>query len=355
MHNIRKDTIIMDNHNFHTTRAWRRQRQAAWLCMALALFLLLGALLYSLRAGILPGFASTQGRFSFPGLGHVLGTSSCSTPAHATGESTISLNSGGIPRSFIVHLPPSYGQAPQAVVFNYHGYDNTAARMDKYTDMDAEADLENFIVVFPQGADDGLGKASWNAGIGPTGTTGSADDVQFTRDMIHYLQTNYCIDMHRIYVTGYSIGASMAYRVACTLSNQIAALATVEGAFYHFDGGCQPTRPIPVLEIHGQADTFAPYDGAPDRRLASVQTFLNVWFNLDNCDANNSSTIFQQADVIGFKWSNCADGTVVEHYRISDGGHVWPGSAIPMPDLGYTTHTIDANVVIWNFFKGFTH
>ena len=58
-------------------------------------------------------------------------------------------------------------------------------------------------------------------------------------------------------VVGYSLGGGMAYRIACTLSSQIAALATVEGAFYHFPGGCNPSRPIPVLEIHGQADQLA--------------------------------------------------------------------------------------------------
>lgn len=344
---------MMDNVDFHYTRARRRQRLAAWMCMVVALLMLMGVLVYSFQTGILPGFAGTHGQLTLPGFGRVPGRSDCSTPDHPTGDSTLSLNSGGMQRSFIVHLPPSYGQEPQAVVLNYHGYDNTAARMDKYTDMGTEADRANFIVVFPQGADDSVGKTSWNAGIGVSGTTGNADDVQFTRDMLRYLHRNYCIDTHRIYVTGYSIGASMAYRVACTLSDQIAALATVEGAFYHFDGGCQPTSPMPVLEIHGQADQFAPYDGAPDRKLASVQTFLNVWFNLDTCNTNSSSTIFQQADVTGLKWSSCAKGTVVEHYRISDGGHVWPGSATPMPDLGYTTHTIDANTVIWNFFSAF--
>lgn len=342
----------MDKHNSQM-RGHRLRHLAAWICTMLALLTLSGALVYSAQAGILPGFGGKHLQLALPGFGRKQNSADCPTPEHPTGDSTIQINSGGTQRSFIVHLPPSYGQEPQPVVFNYHGYDNTAARMVKYTNMGAEADQENFIVVFPQGANDGLGKASWNAGIGASGTTGSTDDVQFTRDMISYLQKNYCIDMHRIYVTGYSIGGSMAYRVACTLSNEIAALATVEGAFYHFDGGCQPTRPIPVLEIHGQADQFAPYDGAPSRRLASVQTFLNVWFNLDKCDPNASTTIFQQADVTGWKWSNCANGVVVEHYKISDGGHVWPGSATPMPDLGYTTHTIDANVVIWNFLNTF--
>lgn len=288
------------------------------------------------------------------GLGRTPNKTVCPMPDHTPGDSTISLASGGIQRTFIVHLPPTYGEARQALVLNYHGYDRTAQQLEAYTNMGVEADRANFIVVFPQGASDGLGKASWNAGTGPLGPTSNADDVQFTRDMLSYLQKHYCIDTQRIYVTGYSIGASMAYRIACTLSEQIAALATVEGAFYHFDGGCQPARPVPVLEIHGQADQYAPYNGSASRRLASVQTFLNLWFTLDKCNANVSSIIFQQADVTGAKWPDCAAGTIVEHYTISDGGHVWPGSAMPMPYLGYTTHTIDANVVIWNFCRAFT-
>jgi polyhydroxybutyrate depolymerase len=343
----------MHNHHLRHERAFRRQRLAAWICVICALLIIIGAIIYSFQAGILPGFAGTRGSGPvLPGFSQPTSDSPCAA-SHASGNSTIYLNSAGLKRNFIIHLPPSYGQQPLPVVFNYHGYDNTAVRMASYTNMGAEADKANFIVVFPQGANDGIGKPSWNAGIGAAGPTGNADDVQFTRDMIRYLQQHYCVDARRIYVTGYSIGASMAYRVACTLSKQIAALATVEGAFYHFSGGCQPSRPIPVLVIHSLVDPLAPYNGDANRRLAAVSTFLNVWFTINKCNTNTRQTIFQKADVTGFKWPNCAAGTVVEHYRITDGGHVWPGSAIPMPTLGYTTHTIDANVVIWNFFAQF--
>lgn len=342
----------MHNHDFHHEREFRTRRLAAWVCIAFVLLIVAGTVIYSFQAGILPGFAGTHNGPTLPGLSQFMGSSSCAS-SQATGNNTIYLNSSNQRRSFIIHLPPSYGQQPLPVVFNYHGYDNTAARMASYTNMGAEADQGNFIVVFPQGASDSAGKPSWNAGIGAFGPTGNADDVQFTRDMISYLQQHYCIDAHRIYVTGYSIGASMAYRVACTLSKQIAALATVEGAFYHFPGGCQSSRPIPVLVIHSLVDPLAPYNGDANRRLAAVSTFLNVWFTIDRCNTNIRQTIFQKADVTGFQWPKCANSTTVEHYRITDGGHVWPGSATPMPSLGYTTHTIDSNVVIWNFFKLF--
>ena len=344
----------MYNHDYHHERAFFTRRLAAWICLAFALLLVIGAVAYSLQAGILPGFADKHTNLpTLPGINQNGNNSPCSI-SHTAGDSTISLTSAGARRMFIVHLPPSYGQQPLPVIINYHGYDNTAASMEKYTNMGAEADKEHFIVVFPQGALDNANppKPSWNAGIGLAGPTGTVDDVQFTRDMLSYLQKNYCVDARRIYVTGYSIGASMAYRVACTLSNQIAALATVEGAFYHIPpNGCQASRPIPVLEIHGLADQLAPYNGASPK--LSVQTFLNLWFAIDHCNTGVSQVIFQKADVTGTKWPNCAAGTIVEHYKISDGGHVWPGSATPMPTLGFTTHTIDANVVIWNFFSTF--
>ncbi len=323
---------------------------AGTICLLTAILIVLGVAVYSARAGILSPAIIINPASSAPGFsaGYPQHATDCKTPPHQAGESYLSIQSGGLKRYFLVHLAPSYGIDPQPVVINYHGYANTAKATAQHTRMGVEADKAGFILVFPQAEDN---PPSWDAGIGAFGPTGDADDVQFTRDLISFLEKNYCVDAHRIYVAGYSLGGSMAYRVACTLSSQIAALATVEGAFYHFPGGCNPSRPIPVLEIHGQADQLAPYGGDPAKMIASVQTYLNIWLGHDQCQ-NTSKVIFQKNDVTGIEWPNCAGGTVVEHYRISDGGHTWPGSS-PIPSLGFTTQTIDANVVIWNFFSRF--
>ncbi|HZS75418.1 MAG TPA: PHB depolymerase family esterase [Ktedonobacteraceae bacterium] len=335
--------------NFHEERSHRLRRIIGLSGIIIALLLIVGAGLYSARAGILPvGGLSSKSPVATAGASPV--AAACrDLPSHQPGNSSLSLQSAGLTRTFLVHLPPSYGSQPQPVVINYHGYDNTAQNAAQHTRMGNEADKAGFIVVFPQAVDS---PPSWNAGIGTHGPTGDADDVQFTNDLIGYLEHNYCVDTHRIYVTGYSEGGGMAYRIACALSNQIAAFATVEGAFYHVPGGCNPSRAVPFLEIHGQADQLAPYNGNPYMGMASVQTILNLWLGIDQCQ-NSSTVIFQKADVTGYEWSHCASGTVVEHYRISDGGHTWPGSS-PIPSLGYTTQTIDANVVIWNFFSRFS-
>lgn len=317
--------------------------------MLTAVLIIMGVFTFSARAGILSNIGSNLtspgGIFNF----NPKRANACTTPAHAPGENYLSIYSGGLKRYFLVHLAPSYGSLPQPLVLNYHGYDNTAQRTAQHTNMGATADQEGFILVFPQGVDS---PPSWNAGVGADGPTGDADDVQFTRDLISYLEQNYCVDTHRIYAVGYSLGGGMAYRVACTLSNQIAAIATVEGAFYNIPGGCNPTLPIPVLEIHGQADQLAPYDGDPVKETASVQVYLNAWLSQDQCQSANK-VIFQKDDVTAIEWPNCAGGVVVEHYRISDGGHTWPGSS-PIPSLGYTSQTIDANTVIWNFVSQFS-
>lgn len=326
------------------------RRFVALVGIGASLVLILGVIVFNARAGTIPGMRRSSPSSVAPAINLTRIHNECHTPPHKVGDDTLSIHSGGLSRTFIVHLAPSYGNQPQALVINYHGYQNTALRTAQRTNMGVEADRAGFILVFPQGVDN---PPSWNAGVGAFGPTGDADDVQFTRDLISYFEHNYCVDAHRIYVTGYSLGGGMAYRIACALSSQIAAFATVAGAFYRIPGGCNPSRPLSVLEIHGQADQYAPYDGNTYMGMAAVQTYLNFWLAHDKCNLS-SKVIFQKADVTGLEWSHCANGTVIEHYRISDGGHVWPGSN-PTLGIGYNSHTIDASVVIWNFLSQFSN
>lgn len=332
-------------------RSKKQRRPLALVGILFALGVILSVVLYAIYGGQTSSNSFSKINSIIHSIaGTAAPTVTCTTPHHDPGNSTVTITSAGLQRTMLIHLPPSYGIQPQALVINYHGYSSSAQNMASYSQMPAEADQAGFVLVFPEGAGD---PESWNAGVNAQGEpTGIADDIQFTRDMLKFLTQNYCINAHHIYVTGYSIGGGMAYRVACTFTNQIAALATVAGAFYHAPGGCQPSRPLPVLEIHGQADGYAPYSGNPSAGMAAVQVYLNVWLNHDQC-SGDPQTIFQQGDVTGIAWKHCARGTIVTHYRISDGGHTWPGGGT-ISFLGYNTHVINANVVIWNFFNQYS-
>src|SRR5712691_6428105 len=82
----------------------------------IALLLILGVVVYSSRAGILP----IPGRSPAPGISIFIQqqTSACKTPPHQPGDKMLSIHSAGLSRSFLVHLPPSYGTKFQAVVIN---------------------------------------------------------------------------------------------------------------------------------------------------------------------------------------------------------------------------------------------
>ncbi len=55
------------------------------------------------------------------------------------------------------------------------------------------------------------------------------DDVGYARVMLDDLARQFNIDKKRVYATGISNGAMMCYRLACELSDRIAAIAPVAG------------------------------------------------------------------------------------------------------------------------------
>jgi polyhydroxybutyrate depolymerase len=336
----------MQRGNIRDRRSQGTRRLIGFGIIFLALAIILGAtvIVYKTQHNLIPTTGSTGTPSTSASPGTTQFPVTCNTAPHNAGDSSISIFSSGVKRTFLIHLAPSYGRQPQPLVISYHAYTFTAQRMAHYTNMAAEADKAGFMVVFPQGLDN---PPSWNAGIG----TGNANDVQFTRDLISYVEKNYCTDTHRICVTGFSLGGGMAYRIACTLTSQVAAIATVAGAYYHAPGGCHPPRPLPVLEIHGQADPDAPYNGNSDAGMAAVKVYLNAWLSHDGC-SGTSQIFFHKGDVTGIEWTRCAHGSTVVHYRVSDGGHTWPGAVSNF--VGFTSHVIDANVVIWDFFSHYT-
>jgi polyhydroxybutyrate depolymerase len=79
------------------------------------------------------------------------------------------------------------------------------------------------------------------------------DDVEFVRRMIGLLEADLCIDRARLFATGLSNGAFMTSVVACSLADKIAAVAPVAGV--RDPAGCEPSRPVPLLAIHGSPST----------------------------------------------------------------------------------------------------
>ncbi|HVW29111.1 MAG TPA: PHB depolymerase family esterase [Polyangiaceae bacterium] len=302
----------------------------------------------------------------------------CSGKQGATGATTITVPEPGAPdgglRTALVHVPASYDPTkPAMLVLNFHGLLEPNTLQESVSHMSDTADQRNFIVVYPAGLAVGVG-LSWNAG---TCCGNSTDDMTFIRDLVKKLEDDYCIDPKRVFATGLSNGAMMAYRLGCEASDVFAAVAPVAGAV--LVDPCSPTRPVPLLAFHGTGDTIVPFNGGTDGlyhvlQFPPVSYSINLWRSVDGCpDAPattaqssmpmpdestpdggpnpslfaGSQVTYQKGDVACHTWSGCKQGSEVELCTVIDGGHAWPGGA---PLVGKTTMDIDATSAIIDFF-----
>ncbi|MFJ4715847.1 alpha/beta hydrolase family esterase [Streptomyces sp. NPDC088785] len=270
------------------------------------------------------------------------GSAGCGTPAGLTpGASTArSLTVDGARRDYLVHLPASYDpDRPTPLVLSFHGHGRTSGYQERLTGMNAL----DAVVVYPQGVTGTDGRSAWEGAP----YSADVDDIAFTKALIGRAEKELCVNTRRVFVSGKSNGGGFAAVVACRLADRVAAAAVVSGAFYPQGGSCAPRRPVPVLDFHGQADTTIPYDGDPAKGLPALPDWLAGWAGRDGCAARPRETRVR-ADVVLRRWRSCDGGSALEHYRITDGGHVWP-STTPNEDSA-TPATIDATPLIRDFF-----
>ena len=191
----------------------------------------------------------------------------------------------GIERNYLVFLPTDYNGTDEIpVVFNLHGYTLNARQQMDYSLMNIVADSEGFIAVYPNAAGP---NNSWNSGINGSP---NINDVGFFDTLIDTLSEHYSIDTTRIFSCGFSLGGFMSNRLACELSNRIAAVATVSGTMAQSIGNtCSPNRYMPELLIHGTNDLCGPYNGYLD--WFSVQQKLDHWTNFNFCTESDTTLL----------------------------------------------------------------
>jgi polyhydroxybutyrate depolymerase len=266
---------------------------------------------------------------------------------------------GSLIRNYLLHVPedlPSGKPAPLVLVF--HGGGGHDWNMPGFTHFDDLADAEGFVVAYP----DAVNK-NWN----DSRDVSTADDVGFTRALIDDVERSHAIDPHRIYATGISNGGFFSNRLACDLSDKIAAIASVAATMPEpLVAACKPSRPISVMYIQGTEDPLVPINGgkigfARGRSrgdcisLADAEAF---WRNSDRISAAPSAINLPDRSDDGTHvrreiWSGGGDDTEIVAYTIEGGGHTWPGGPQYLPKLivGKASANLNATRTIWEFFQ----
>jgi polyhydroxybutyrate depolymerase len=272
------------------------------------------------------------------------------------------ITSSDTTRTYKQYVPEPYDGSPTPLVVDLHGYLSGADVQTRISELGTLAESPDFIVATPQGTSE---MPYWNA----TPEATLPDDVQFVSDVIDDVSARLCIDPARVYVDGFSNGAFLASLVACRLADQVAAIAAVSGLMYPTD--CAPSRPVPILAIHGTADEFVSFEGAPNAALDTMtwnadsrKAFAGLpfddvtvaqanWGKAQGC-ATAPTQRRVSSDIELIELSGCQGGSTVQLYEVDGGGHTWPGSQFSKASesiLGKTTFDLDASKTIWAFFQ----
>ncbi|MEA2479421.1 MAG: polyhydroxybutyrate depolymerase [Thermoleophilaceae bacterium] len=245
------------------------------------------------------------------------------------------VESGGLQRTAVVHVPSKIAGRPAPLLLGFHGSGGTGAFMQRYSGLSTVAGTAGFAAVYPSAAG-----PRWNLELSEDPTR--PDDVLFVRRLIDTLGGRICFDKKRVYAAGVSNGGGMVALLGCKLSSRIAAIAAVAGGYGDLPA-CAPDRPVSVLEIHGTADQVVPYDGRDGRGAAQV--FAAEWAARDECPSDPVRHRVA-THTLRYDWAPCASGTSVAHIALIGGEHAWPGATPPDPG---PPAAIAAAPVIWAF------
>ena len=142
-------------------------------------------------------------------------------------------------------------------------------------------------------------------------------------------------------VPAISEGGVYTEGLGCELAGEIAGIAPVAGPMTdQLEPNCKPSRPLPVLLVHGTADPIVPYAGGTvdgqtaksagltlgSAKVDGAAATMNFWRQIDGCSgattetplaSGNSSNGTSTTIISG---AACKDGTKVSLYRVNGGG-----------------------------------
>ena len=175
-------------------------------------------------------------------------------------------------------------------------------------------------------AGQGLATADDPTGYAWRNTDG--EDIAFTRAMVDWFSSNFCIDADRIFSTGMSYGGVMSNTVGCELGDVMRAIAPIAGAGPGFGGFGTPdcVGPVAALLIHGTADETVAF--------SSGEASRDYWLEANGCGTTTAPVDPTEYCVA---YDGCGAGTPVV-WCVHDGGHT-------IPDFSAQT--------VWDFFAQF--
>jgi polyhydroxybutyrate depolymerase len=289
-------------------------------------------------------------------------------------EHTVEVDS--ITRRFLVDAPEGISE-PSALVVVLHGgggrglavAEELAQPLSVFRNV---AGREGFVVTYPEGlpANDVRGSESWVDCRADNRVASDADDIAFLTALISLLRTAFSLSSTQVFMAGSSNGALMTQAFAFHHPESIGAIAISAGNLPEVPrpGPCTtgPWRPVPVLLIHGTADTQMPFDGGcvadvgggcNRGRVISADDTRDRWLAINGVSAVEPQESIIDRDLFdaGAAHLSVFGGAAPVHWwRLEGAGHTSPSRLVaiePTRFAGVQNRDIEFAEVAWEFFE----
>ena len=251
------------------------------------------------------------------------------------------LDDQGEPRRYDVYAPPGAdGGTPLPVVVVLPGSNMQPETMRALTGFDLLADSNTFLVAYVAAGAGGLDSKLCCGGLDR--------DVDFVRSAVTAMSGQWAVDPDRVFATGFSVGAAMAFKLAVRAPDLFAAVAPVSGGFYPDPRVDAPEAVVPLA-----APAVIAFTGSVDPDSDGIVAGVDLWRLGADCAAPTESDV-QGTQGAARSITECTDGGAVELYTVAGMGHSWPGggqdAAFADGDSGLV-----ATELIWDFFAAHQH
>ena len=167
-----------------------------------------------------------------------------------------------------------------------------------------------YVIISPNGLVRTTGFLSTGWSFRPEGPQ-QRDELAFAREVIADAVGQFSIDPDRLLITGFSIGGSLVWYLACKEPQLGAAYAPLAGGFWRpLPKSC--AGPIDLLQTHGWRDQTVPLEGRPLRGgeiyQGDIFEGLQIWRAIDGCRRLRADNFETGAVYWVRTWSECDSG-----------------------------------------------
>jgi polyhydroxybutyrate depolymerase len=280
-----------------------------------------------------------------------------------------SIKIDSISRKFYFHVPYSLSSSPR-LIFVLHGSTMTAAQMQLITghQFDKLADnTRDTIIVYPQGY-----HKYWNdcrRSARSQAKQNSLNEALFFQEMIAFFKQRHNVDSGKIFLTGFSNGGHMGFKLAQENPELFRGYAIISANLpVANNNDCKESKkPVSLLLINGTADPVNPYDGGKvvvndglDRGdVVSTNETMNYWRNLTHCkvDGENEMPDTEESDhskasMITYLCPNSKHH--LKLIKILNGGHNVPNPTFflwPRNVVGNVNEDLNVPEIIFDYFR----